>query len=72
MAKTLVVPLVDVPTKTTYQIAANRHLLNKKGRLGTYIVLSADDMIGKKTSLIVWREELPRNGRRCQPITLWI
>ena len=46
LSKTLVVPLVDLPTKTTYQLAGNGHLLNKNGRQGTYIVLSADAMIG--------------------------
>ena len=64
MAKTLVAPLVDMPTKTTYQIAENGHLINNNGRSGTYIVLSADAMLGKKTNL--FGEEIHVVGRTCE------
>ena len=64
LTKTLVVPIIDLPTKTSYWIANNGHLHNENGKSGTYGVLSADSMIGKKTN--IFGESMQVVGRSCE------
>ena len=49
--KILVGPLVDLYTKTSYQLSRNGHMLNNNGRPGTYTVFAWDALIGKQTFL---------------------